>query len=169
MARGQLLMNVQFRGAKPFANNLRSSPALVQVNINRALREIGRVYVPVLKAETPQGKTKKLRNVTVFSVGTPQEQRLEIRQSAKNAQGQFYGQFVRGGTRPHKIRAVRAKALRFEIGGMIVFAKEVNHPGTKPNPYHVRALRRVQGQIQAIVKRAGLNITARLADVRGLS
>ena len=167
MARGQILMNVKWVGARPFAQNLRSSPTLVQANTNRALRAIGRVYIPVLKGETPV-RTGKLRRVSVFSAGTPQDQRLEIRQSARNEQGQFYGQFVRSGTRAHIIRPVRDKVLRFVVGGKVIFAKQVNHPGTKPNPYHLRALRRVQGQIQAIVRQAGVNITAQLADVRGL-
>lgn len=40
------------------------------------------------------------------------------------------------GTRPHIIRARNAKALRY-VGrdGNVVFAKSVNHPGTRPNRY----------------------------------
>jgi len=47
------------------------------------------------------------------------------------------------GTRPHVIRPVRKKALRFVSGGAVVFATSVNHPGTRPNPYLVSALRHV--------------------------
>lgn len=40
------------------------------------------------------------------------------------------------GTKPHVIRARNAKALRYQgSNGEIVFAKSVNHPGTKPNRY----------------------------------
>lgn len=40
------------------------------------------------------------------------------------------------GTRPHVIRAVRAKALRYvNKRGEVVFALAVHHPGTKPNRY----------------------------------
>lgn len=50
-----------------------------------------------------------------------------------------YGIYVERGTRPHIIRPVRAKALRFEIGGQVVFAKFVRHPGTKPQFFVRRA------------------------------
>ncbi|WP_284576856.1 hypothetical protein [Streptomyces sp. 2P-4] len=49
--------------------------------------------------------------------------------------------FVLDGTRPHLIRPRRRKALRFEVGGDVVFAKLVRHPGTKPNNFLGRALR----------------------------
>lgn len=44
-----------------------------------------------------------------------------------------YAGFVAGGTIPHPIRPVRARVLRFKVGGDVVFAAHVNHPGTQPN------------------------------------
>ncbi|MGX1514042.1 hypothetical protein [Streptomyces collinus] len=49
--------------------------------------------------------------------------------------------FVLDGTKPHIIVPRRAKALRFEAGGSVVFAKRVRHPGTKANNFLARALR----------------------------
>lgn len=49
--------------------------------------------------------------------------------------------FVLDGTRPHIIRPRRARALRFEAGGRVVFSKLVHHPGTRPNDFFARALR----------------------------
>ncbi|MFC9604538.1 hypothetical protein ACFTTN_13900 [Streptomyces niveus] len=49
--------------------------------------------------------------------------------------------FVLDGTRPHIIRPRRAKALRFQVGGRVVFAAYVRHPGTRPNDFMGRALR----------------------------
>lgn len=57
--------------------------------------------------------------------------------------GVYYGKYVITGTRPHEIRPKKAKALRFEIDGKVVFAKRVNHPGTKPNDFRVRAVEEV--------------------------
>ncbi|WP_327415386.1 hypothetical protein [Streptomyces sp. NBC_01233] len=49
--------------------------------------------------------------------------------------------YVLDGTRPHVIRPRRAKALRFDMGGRTVFAKKVNHPGTRANNFLGDALR----------------------------
>lgn len=52
-----------------------------------------------------------------------------------------------GKTPPHIIRPRRAKALRFVVGGQVVYAKVVHHPGStfKPRPYLDRALREIVG------------------------
>lgn len=49
--------------------------------------------------------------------------------------------YVLEGTPAHEIRARRAKALRFEAGGQILFRKRVWHPGTRANNFLARALR----------------------------
>ncbi|MEZ3180814.1 hypothetical protein KYY02_19600 [Streptomyces pimonensis] len=49
--------------------------------------------------------------------------------------------YVLNGTRPHLIRPRRAKALRFEVGGRVVYTKLVRHPGTRANNFLGRALR----------------------------
>ena len=46
-----------------------------------------------------------------------------------------YGLYVEFGTQPHEIRPVNAKALKFKVGGNDVFAKVVQHPGTRPQPF----------------------------------
>jgi hypothetical protein len=48
--------------------------------------------------------------------------------------------YIINGTRPHQIRPVRAKALRFTVGGRVVFARLVNHPGTKPDDFLNKSL-----------------------------
>lgn len=57
-----------------------------------------------------------------------------------------YAPMVHDGTRPHVIRPKRAQALRFRVGGRIVYAKVVNHPGTRARPFLDRALREVAAQ-----------------------
>lgn len=54
-----------------------------------------------------------------------------------------YATYVNDGTRPHVIRPRNAQVLRFRVGGRIVFARKVDHPGTKPNPFLDRALEEV--------------------------
>lgn len=46
-----------------------------------------------------------------------------------------YSRYVHDGTRPHAIVPRRARALRFEVGGRVVFAHRVWHPGYRGNPY----------------------------------
>lgn len=49
--------------------------------------------------------------------------------------------WVHEGARPHLIRPRRAKALRFEVNGQVVFTQLVRHPGNRANPFLTRALR----------------------------
>jgi len=49
--------------------------------------------------------------------------------------------FVHWGTRPHDIRPRQKRALRWASGGAFRFAKKVRHPGTKADPWLVRAAR----------------------------
>lgn len=49
---------------------------------------------------------------------------------------------VHNGSRPHKIRPRRQGGwLRFEVNGRVVYAREVNHPGYRGNPFLTNALR----------------------------
>lgn len=54
-----------------------------------------------------------------------------------------YAYYHHEGTLPHQIYPNTAKALKFNFGGVTVFAAHVNHPGTRANKYltsHLRAL-----------------------------
>lgn len=44
------------------------------------------------------------------------------------------------GSPPHIIKARRAKALRFELKGQVVFRTQVRHPGTRGTRFLTRAL-----------------------------
>lgn len=54
-----------------------------------------------------------------------------------------YAGFVNDGTRPHVIRPKNAQVLRFVVGGQVVFARVVHHPGTRAQPFMDRAVREV--------------------------
>jgi len=158
--------NVTLIGSKEFSRNLHNSPSLMLSVLNQILREIGNVFVPALKAETPV-KTGKLRDSTVYEIkGSAADMRLEVRQNARTANGTFYGHMVRMGTRPHPIVPRNAKALAFMIGGNLVFAKRVNHPGTRANKYHVRAWNNISSAVEAIMQNAAVRITTSLANVK---
>jgi hypothetical protein len=65
-----------------------------------------------------------------------------------------YGKMLEDGTKPHDIRPVRAKALRFSVGGDIRFAKVVHHPGTKPMPFMRPSFAEKRGSIIAMLRAA---------------
>jgi hypothetical protein len=46
-----------------------------------------------------------------------------------------YALYVEFGTQPHIIRPVNKKALHWKSGKADVFATEVHHPGTEPQPF----------------------------------
>ena len=50
-----------------------------------------------------------------------------------------YAKAVNSGSRPHVIRAKRGKALRFVVGGKVIFRRQVMHPGTQPTLFLKRA------------------------------
>jgi hypothetical protein len=54
-----------------------------------------------------------------------------------------YAAAVHEGSRPHVIRARRAKALHFVWHGREVFFRKVNHPGTRARPFLRNAAVRV--------------------------
>lgn len=155
------------------ARNLRSGH-VVDAILNDGLREIGRTLVPSkgtgpLANETPK-RTGKLARSTFFEILTGRfagvgirEQSLSVKQPAQTPPeygSEFYGAFVRGGTKPHEIRARLKKVLRWETPKGVFFAEKVDHPGTKPNPYHLRVLSQYQQTIQGIVSRMTQRIVA---------
>jgi hypothetical protein len=63
--------------------------------------------------------------------------RVEIGTSAS------YASFVVKGTGPHVIVPRNARVLYFQVGGVGVFARRVNHPGTRANDFPGRAMKAV--------------------------
>jgi hypothetical protein len=55
-----------------------------------------------------------------------------------------YVGYLAFGTEPHIIRPSRRRALRFVTGGRTIFARQVNHPGTRPNTWLQRALTKAE-------------------------
>lgn len=65
-----------------------------------------------------------------------------------------YGPVVERGSGPRTIEPRNAKALRFVVGGETVFARRVNHPGTRAKPFLVPALTQNAGEVMAEMRRA---------------
>jgi len=61
-----------------------------------------------------------------------------------------YARFLEFGTRQHEIRPRRARALVFSIGGRIVFAKRVLHPGIRPRRFVQAVAEELEEQLGSI-------------------
>lgn len=110
---------------------IQPSPKLMRNLALQAVRE-QKLMAPV--------KTGNLRRSIM--VGAVTDTYAETRATAN------YAAAVELGTKPHVIRPRNKKALRFATGnarlsgsprsgGPVIFAKKVNHPGTKAKPYMV--------------------------------
>lgn len=66
-----------------------------------------------------------------------------------------YAKALEHGSKPHLIRPKKRSALRFSVGGKLVFAKRVMHPGTKPTRFLFRAT-------QATYRVLGPNLETRI-------
>ena len=66
--------------------------------------------------------------------------------------------FVHWGTKPHVIKPKNRKVLRWPSGGEFVFARAVNHPGSKPDKWIERAAAQVprifNDHIQSLIRKA---------------
>lgn len=83
--------------------------------VDRVTQQLDRT-VPV-----KTGKTKRSRRVS-FTTGRTLSALVEYTTPQAD--------FTDKGTRPHTIRPRRAKVLRFVVGGRVVFARVVHHPGS---------------------------------------
>ena len=63
-----------------------------------------------------------------------------------------YALFVHFGSRPHKIMPKNKKSLRWTTGSVFKFAKSVDHPGYKGDPFMHNAARKVIKDLDKISK-----------------
>jgi hypothetical protein len=105
--------------------------------------ETGEKVRDALKAETPV-RTGRMRGSERYSRTTAGETtRLEFTANTP------YAGYVINGTRPHEIRPVAARALRWIDASGVHFAKVVHHPGTKPNNFPDRVKAELKDEIIA--------------------
>lgn len=100
----------------------------------RYMDEAGVLVRTRLKEEAPV-KTGRLQRAIRYSRRTtPNLVRGEFKAHTP------YAGFVVDGTKPHPIAAKAARSLHWRTGGQDHFALRVSHPGTRPNPFNVRAV-----------------------------
>lgn len=109
--------------------------------IGRKLRRLARKSAPKSKPDVGSpnaGMGRLSRSIDILKygrgVGNPY---IEVGSRVS------YALYVHEGTRPHTIVGKRSpeRLLRFKHRGKVVYAKKVNHPGTKKNRYLSKHLR----------------------------
>lgn len=112
--------------------------AVVKKNLIETARDVQDAVI----ADT-SFKGQKLRHSVKYTV--PSSTKIKVYTAAKHAS------FVEEGTKPHIIRARRAKTLAFysETLNRFVFPRSVNHPGTKPTRFFSRAVASAEQNLNA--------------------
>jgi len=112
---------------------------------DQCLLEIREKALEIARREAPV-RTGRLRDSIVAQ---KLEDRVEVISTAP------YSAVVHRGARPHRIPKTGLKFMIFEKEGRIVKARVVHHPGTKPNPFLIRAAKRIIFEaVKLILRRA---------------
>jgi hypothetical protein len=101
--------------------------------IERSRKRLASMLLQSIKDETPVRTGALQQSLHWVPVGKTDE-----------LWGLYYGQYVIYGTRPHIIKPKNKKVLRFVIDGDVIFAKQVKHPGTKPNDFRKKGLTQIE-------------------------
>lgn len=118
-----------------------AGPLTITVDASKAIAALGALSGPGMQAKLSMG----LREAALLGerevAGKTPVRTGALRASVKaTQQGPLawkiasplpYAAIVEGGSRPHTITPKRAKLLSFQVGGARVFARRVNHPGTR--------------------------------------
>lgn len=111
-------------------------------------------YRSILESTLFKDRTGELRGTTDIVDTGAFKKRLIMRAP--------HALFINEGTKPHVILPKNVPFLRFVVGGRVVFAKKVNHPGTAKRPVLENAAA-VGGQAMKVIFEEG---TAKAVDYR---
>lgn len=122
-------MGVYYADVSKLADALKASGHQSQNTTHNVLIQSANHILAEMEARVPVD-TGKLRNSLRMKVETD---RVIIGPNETMAP---YAGYVEYGTKPHVIKPKRPEGvLVFKVGGTTVYAKKVNHPGTKAQPY----------------------------------
>ena len=116
--------------------DFRQSAAQIIHDAAKEVQYLATMYAPI--------RTGALRSSIVVEFNPVQIEAL-VYPTARYAKYMEYGTGSRGefGGSPYVITPKRASRLRFKVGGKVVYAKKVVHPGVSPRPFMRPAAERV--------------------------
>ncbi len=141
-------------GDKAFLARLGAAPGRMKVEIDATVLKLGyalqaRVQTQKLTGQVLKVRTGRLRS-SIAQGGTDSRSRFESTADTAIAYvgtNVSYGVAWERGIAARDIVPIRAKALRFTIGGEILFRKRVRMPAQAPRPFLEPALREMRPQI----------------------
>jgi len=151
-------MQVKIEGLDRFKAALEEAPALTIVEVSKAIQKSLITIATAAKKEAPVNKG--------FGGGTLRQKITSMPIMETRLRGRIesqapYSTYVEEGTRPHKIRVKNKKVLANRRTKQF-FGEEVNHPGTKPNPFMQRAVDKTKEKVNGFFSKALENITKSL-------
>ena len=114
-------------------NKLLNSPS---GEVGKHMRRIGLEIVAGAKAMVGVRTGRLRQNISMRQGLQGRVQYVEVRADTT------YAYMHHEGTRPHEIRGNVGRLMRFNVGGQMIYARRVDHPGTRPNPYLTVPMRR---------------------------
>lgn len=138
------------------ARSLAGAEPIVKEELLTAGRKAGFLLQAMAQVEAPVD-TGHLRN----TIGPPEITQTGFEVEVEVAAHAEYARAVHDGRRAVTIVPVNARALRFEAGGRIVFAKRVSQPARAGNPFMRRALDKSATQVAGIFGDALTKATTR--------
>ena len=110
--------------------------------LRRRLKAIKTVFKPVGRRWADDTATRAKRYVPKRTGRTAASIRRKNASMKKaTVQAVYTARIVAKGSKPHIIRARKAKAMKFTVGGRPIFTKKVHHRGHKGNDFAERAAR----------------------------
>lgn len=134
-------MKISYRWQPPLRDVLGRFTKLEAENkpgLLEMLNRLGRLFVSLEQSEAPKRTLRFAAGIRYWLFQEGDALGFKVGSPAPLAT------WIKGGTRPHPIVARRVKFLKFwwdsgPRGAGVYFFRRVNHPGTKANPYHLRA------------------------------
>ncbi len=114
----------------------------VRPNLQWMVKETATALTAEMRRTAPLGRHYSLGGASLPGGALRRSLRFQVGELGAVLSGLGYGRFVIGGTQPHPIVAVRAKALRFWWArrGVNFIGPAVNHPGNRANDFRLKAL-----------------------------
>ena len=117
--------------------------------VRRGVQKLAKELRDATRDEVPgSGGLKKFVVYRTRQEGKDTVAEVQLKTPSKPYPSKLWA-YIREGTRAHDIFPVRARALRFEVDGVVVFARHVRHPGTQANDFVLRTYDRMRTNIEA--------------------